>query len=172
MTRVDRIVRVIVAVSVLGTASAVESEPSPVAASHRSESGRPAQISWTDHTPRFAADGAVRPARAEEDIREIAISHIERMAQSAASMGLEPAPDGLRIQSLAATAWRDVAMHEPRAATLHEGSPEASRIVWVVRGDGSFLVTRVPRDREPFVGRSGYLLIDDATGMILGMGTP
>lgn len=114
----------------------------------------------------------VVPTRAEADIREIATSHLNRMAESAHKMGLEQAADALNIQSIAATTWSEVGVHESRAAGPETGSADALRVVWVVRGEGSFRVMRTPPGREPFVGESGYLLIDDETGMILGMGTP
>lgn len=122
--------------------------------------------------PAASLPTGVVPTRAETDIREIATSHLSRMAESAQKMGLERAPDGLTIQSVAAARWSDVVAHEPRAAAAEIGSAEAMQIVWVVRAEGSFLVMRTPPGREPFVGKSGYLLIDDDTGTILGMGTP
>lgn len=122
--------------------------------------------------PAASLPSGVVPTRAEADIREIATSDLNRMAESAQKMGLEQAPDGLKIQSVSATRWIDVVTQESRAGAPEIGSADALRIVWVVRGEGSFLVMRTPPGGEPFVGKSGYLLIDDETGTILGMGTP
>lgn len=122
--------------------------------------------------PAASLPSGVVPIRTEADIREIATSDLNRMARSAQKMGVEQGRDLLKIQSVAATRWSDVVAHESRAGAPEIGSADASRIVWVVRAEGSFLVMRTPPGREPFVGKSGYLLIDDETGMILGMGTP
>jgi hypothetical protein len=58
---------------------------------------------------------------------------------------------------------------EPRAPN---DAPGARRLVWVVRATGHFVGMRVPPGRGPIVGTSGYLIIGDKTGEILGMGLP
>ena len=122
--------------------------------------------------PAATLPSGVVPTRTEADILKITTSHIDRMAESALNVGLHPAPSGSRIQSVAAAMWSDIEAYESGASAPEVGSPDASRILWVVRAEGSFLVLRTPPGAEPFVGKSGYLLIDDETGMIMGLGTP
>ncbi|MGH2455498.1 MAG: hypothetical protein ACRDHD_04495 [Candidatus Limnocylindria bacterium] len=45
------------------------------------------------------------------------------------------------------------------------------RVYWVVRAEGTFTTFR-GRLREPIVATSGYILIDDGTGLVVGMGWP
>jgi hypothetical protein len=111
------------------------------------------------------------PTRPESSVREIAIARLDRMSKAALGMGLIQAPKAFEITSVAAAKWSDIGSIELQAGGVGD-SPDASRIVWVVRGNGDFLVARTPPGREPWVGKTGYLLIDDETGEILGMGTP
>ncbi|HET8785529.1 MAG TPA: hypothetical protein VFM38_07840 [Candidatus Limnocylindrales bacterium] len=62
---------------------------------------------------------------------------------------------------------------EASLADVPPESGDASRVIWVARGEGTFLVTRGGLSAKgPWVGETGYLLIDDETGEIVGMGTP
>jgi hypothetical protein len=88
----------------------------------------------------------------------------------AEDLGLTPFET--RLDSIVATVLSDVSAYEPRIGAPVD-SPDASQIVWVARGEGTFLVTRTGRSgRPPWVGETGYLLIDDETGEIVGFGTP
>ncbi len=81
---------------------------------------------------------------------------------------------GARGGSLVATSVHVVAMADIRqfesGATVDEGA--ASRIIWIVRGTGTFVGYRVPPGAPPVVGTQGYVVIDDATGEVLQMGMP
>lgn len=63
------------------------------------------------------------------------------------------------------------------AATWSSSEPSAptdgfgSAIVWIARATGTFVGLRGP-DPDPYVADSGYLLISDETGEIVGMGMP
>jgi hypothetical protein len=49
---------------------------------------------------------------------------------------------------------------------------DATGIRWVVRATGTFVGQRVPPGNPPIVADTGYLIIDDATGEVVGMGMP
>jgi hypothetical protein len=134
-------------------------------------SAMPAAVSTALTAQTAVPPESVTPTRDENSIRERAIAHLDRMSDAALSMGLITARKPFEITSVAAAKWTDVGKIEARAGGI-EDSPDASRIVWIVRGEGDFLVARTPPGREPWVGESGYLLIDDETLVILGMGTP
>ncbi len=106
----------------------------------------------------------------ETEVRELAMSRLNAMADNAELMDQTTTP--AQILSVDAITWGDLIEREPHAGAPVDGSADALRTVWLVRAQGTFLVARTPPGREPFAGKSGYLLIDDETGMYLGMGTP
>ncbi len=66
----------------------------------------------------------------------------------------------------------EVGAIEPRAAGISlQRQSDPAALLWVVRAHGAF-VTQRGRSMEPRVFASGYLIIDDATGDIVGMGMP
>jgi hypothetical protein len=113
----------------------------------------------------------VDPIRTEGEIAQIATTHLANLSHIAEDIGLTPVET--RLDPVVAARWADVGAYEPRIGDADPSSPDATRIVWVARGEGTFLVTRTGRSgRPPWVGATGYLLIDDETGEIVGMGTP
>jgi hypothetical protein len=44
--------------------------------------------------------------------------------------------------------------------------------VWIVRASGPFYSDRVPPSAAPIVESTGYFVIDDGSGQIVGMGMP
>lgn len=112
----------------------------------------------------------VDPARTEAEVTQIAANRMADMAARATELNLTPV--ATKLESVVATRWADVGAFEPRLGVPPE-SADAGQIVWVARGEGTFLVTRGGfGQNEPWVGKTGYLLIDDKTGEIVGMGTP
>ena len=111
----------------------------------------------------------VDPIRTEAEVTGIATKHMARLAAAASELGLTPVPT--QLETVIATRWADVSAYEPRVGAPDSDSPEGAGVVWVARGEGTFLVSR-GRSQEPRVGSTGYLLIDDETGEIMGMGTP
>ena len=65
----------------------------------------------------------------------------------------------------------DVELVEPAFGRLVPGTPDPGP-VWLVRGTGRFVGQFGSPDRGPIVGDSGYFVIEDATGDVLGMGIP
>lgn len=113
----------------------------------------------------------VDPVRTEAEVTAIATNHLALMATAAEGSGLTPVP--AKLESVAATRWSDVSAVEPSLADVPAESGDASRVIWVARGEGTFLVTRTGLSgKGPWIGETGYLLIDDETGEIVGMGTP
>lgn len=168
MATIRRTLRLAITACVLGSFVAVPSDATPpVLASHT-----PAAPFVASSFPAATLTSGVAPTRTEADVLKIATSHLDGMAGSAVSMGLDPAPNGSRIESVEAAMWSDIEAYGSGASAPEIGSPDASRILWVVRAEGTFLVVRSGLGRDPWVGKTGYLLIDDETGMIVGMGTP
>lgn len=83
--------------------------------------------------------------------------------------GSTSAPKVLRMTVVPLSA---VASVELGAGSTSAGSPEADAVVWVVRAEGTFIGTRVPPGAKPIVGSTGYFILDDATGDVIGMGIP
>lgn len=57
---------------------------------------------------------------------------------------------------------------EPSAAV----PDDPTAVVWIVRARGPFVGLRVPAGQEPALGESGYFVISDALGDVVGMGMP
>jgi hypothetical protein len=66
----------------------------------------------------------------------------------------------------------ELAALEPEAGAPVDGSPDAAATVWVVRAEGAFVGLRVPPGAKPIHSATGYFIVDDATGEIIGMGMP
>lgn len=78
-------------------------------------------------------------------------------------VGAEPtAPRVLSLDCIHAT--------DIRSVIPHSGASFEEKTVWVVRAEGRF-VKRVPLG-PPIVNTTGYYVIDDATGEIVGRGSP
>jgi hypothetical protein len=85
------------------------------------------------------------------------------------AMGPASSPKVLKMTVLRMS---DVASVESGAGAPSADSPDAGTVVWAVRAEGTFVGLRVPPGAKPIVGSTGYFILDDATGEILGMGTP
>ena len=161
----------VVAIAIIAWSVAADrSHSGPNAVALAAGSGVPDATPATTDSPRPSS--TLTTLRDAEGVGAIALAHIESMAETGRAMGLDGADERTQIRSVVAASWSDLHELEPNAGALDLESPDSSRVVWVVRADGPFAVLRTPRGREPFVGASGYLVIDDESGMILGMGTP
>lgn len=110
----------------------------------------------TGMTTRLAPDAVV----------QIALRDLERM-QSRAQDPVSP----IAVMSVRATTRGATQALEPNSIGTASAS-EVNDIVWVVRAQGTFVGERVLPGMSPIVSSTGYLLIDDATGSILGTGMP
>jgi hypothetical protein len=133
-----------------------------------------------------AAPGAAAPAettaqsrppgaaRAQADVEAIAFASLARMAHRASDLKLPDAAaaPAARIVSSTFTTRGEAAKANPEVGAPNEDSPEASRKVWVVRAAGTFLGERVPPGAKPVIGTTGFFVIDDASGEVIGMGMP
>lgn len=98
------------------------------------------------------------------DAAEIALALMKKMETNRVGTGpTKPT----RIISVMAATGPEVGSIEPRAG----GTAADNSVVWVVRGEGTFIAAR-GRTTEIRLFSSGYIIIDDATGDILGMGMP
>jgi hypothetical protein len=97
------------------------------------------------------------------DVARIARENIANMARDA---GRPETVDIVRINGVPGEAVRSL---EPGAG---EGDSDIGRAVWVVRAIGTFVGNRVPPGHDDIIADSGYLLIDDFTGEVVGMGLP
>jgi hypothetical protein len=115
----------------------------------------------TPPPPPHQIDG-VEPRHTPEEIAEIAL---DRIAAAAANYG-EVAP--ARILSLTATTAARVSHFEP-GAVFERPSPDV--IVWIVRAEGTFGTRRGP-ELAPSTGSSGFFLLSDEDGSVIGTGFP
>ena len=126
----------------------------------------------------LASAAAVTQATARSDQRE---SYTVRVAASLQPR-LEPAAVAQIVRSkLGPTAViqrvvmvasdAEVSAVESNAGR-RAGAPGAFGPVWVVRARGPFVGRHVPPGNPPVRSATGYFVISDATGNILGMGMP
>jgi hypothetical protein len=114
--------------------------------------------------PRVTIAQGVQPRLTSDAAIALAANQIALMARS---LG---AAETSQISSANAVRGGDLTSVEPGA-----GSPEgaaANAIFWIVRGRGTFVGRFSPSGTGPFVGATGYVIIDDATGEVVGMGLP
>jgi hypothetical protein len=96
----------------------------------------------------------------DTDVAQIARNALEQMAAIVPGRSVQS-----NIISIDANFGRD--LQEPEVAAA---APESDdRIMWIVWAEGPFATERGRRP-EPLTSDSGYFLIDDATGTIVGMG--
>lgn len=74
-----------------------------------------------------------------------------------------------RVISMTATTAEGVVRRERSAGS---GSSLGSGIVWLIRAEGTFTNSRTPPGVAAIVASSGYVIISDADGAILGSGFP
>lgn len=95
-------------------------------------------------------------------VQGIAEQHLGSMQTMAAG------GQAIAIQKISAVAADRVTSVEAAAPV----ETDATGIRWVVRATGTFVGQRVPLGNPPIVADTGYLIIDDATGEVVGMGMP
>lgn len=98
-------------------------------------------------------------------VTDIATGRLEAMAAEASIYGLER-PTAPRIIHVVSVRKADLPDVEPRIAGIDGAGP-----FWVVRAEGTFFTKR-GRDAKPRAFGSGYFLIDDTLGIVVGMGMP
>ena len=114
------------------------------------------------------ADG-VKTLSDPSRVASAALSQLSKMGAAAQAVGAVPAQ--ARLLSITAVRASDVKVVEPRAGAPDVGSGD-DEAIWVVRATGSFVGLHVPPGDAPIVKQTGYLLIDDASGDVVGMGMP
>lgn len=102
---------------------------------------------------------------------ELQAADVDRIVLDRLSaMGGESIPGAVTKMTVALMS--DLPSIEPTAGSPAEGSPDGDSTVWIVRASGSFVGLRVPPGAKPIAADSGYFLVDDKTGEIVGMGMP
>jgi hypothetical protein len=115
---------------------------------------------------------AIDVRRTPEEVTSIALALIERMEAQAEAIDPGHATKPQRVLTVESTTRGEAAKVEPNIGVPTEGTPEADRVVWVVRAEGTFVGDRVPPGKKPMIGTSGFIVIDDASGEIIGLGMP
>jgi hypothetical protein len=123
------------------------SEPSPTAAA-------PTVVIESGLSPRMTADQVEGIVLHQIHIMEFGVGRVVRPA---------------RIIAVTATTAAGVARLEPQSGF---GLPPPVGIEWLVRAEGTFTNDRVPPGGHPMVDASGYFIVGDADGAILGFGMP
>jgi hypothetical protein len=114
--------------------------------------------------PLVHIDGGITPRMTPDQVAATAIERIHAMEQTVGHAAKPP-----RILSMTATTAAGVARLEPN---LGLGQPAAPGVQWLVRAEGTFTNIRTPPGAKPAVASSGYFVISDADGGVLGFGFP
>lgn len=114
-------------------------------------------------------DGATQTAAA---VTSIAMPNLDLMKRQAAQVDARFADASVKVLSINPVSRSDADRVEPRLGAIDPENPDAGRLVWIVRAEGAFFGGRVPPGAKPIVGTTGYIVIDDETGLVVGMGTP
>jgi hypothetical protein len=114
--------------------------------------------------PVVRIEEGVSPRLAPDEVANLVIERVHHMEQ-AVGRAATPA----RILSMTATTAAGIARLEPHAG---QGQAPAPGVQWLVRAEGTFVNNRTPPGAEPMVATSGYFVISDADGSILGFGFP
>ncbi len=101
-----------------------------------------------------------------DEAAAVASDLIDRNAQGAAAMGLDTASAPKRIISVIGATGGEVGDFEPRAA----GVIDVNAKVWIIRAEGPFLANRGLGGPRLF--KSGYIVLDDASGDVIARGMP
>jgi hypothetical protein len=100
----------------------------------------------------------------EAAVAEIVRSKLAMMEDQAAANDLAPSGKAAAVTQIVAAEPGKLHDIEPRAAGM-----ETVGNAWVVRAEGTFVNSRGLKQR---VWSSGYFIIDDANGDVVGMGMP
>jgi hypothetical protein len=118
-------------------------------------------LSPREDTYTTTVGAGLEPTLDAEQVANLARDQISNMAAEASrSVSAD-------IKSLTAVAEADIASVLPSLGDPGTGS---DRLVWVVKATGWFVARTGPAGRPPDAGPDGYLVIEDATGHIVGMG--
>lgn len=109
----------------------------------------------------------VTPRMTAGDVMKIANERLASMAGMAPS-ATAVSPSISTVRALRADQVQSI---ESQAGIEVGPSVDPGRAIWVVRATGTFVGLHT-RQLEPIVFGSGFLLIDDSTGEIVGMGMP
>ena len=112
----------------------------------------------------ISVEPGLRPTLTAEQVAGIVIDHI-RSDERAAGRVVAPA----RIVRMSVTTWSGAARIEPNAG---RPDPPSNEAVWVVRAFGTFTTQRGRNGAQPAAAGSGYYVIADADGSVLGFGFP
>jgi hypothetical protein len=115
--------------------------------------------------PDVRVDPGLSPHMPPDQVSEVAMGQLRLMEQWAGRTAASA-----RVLSMTATTAEGVVRLEPAAGA--GSSLTASVVVWLVRAEGTFTNVRTPPGVEPMIARSGYLIISDADGSIIGSGFP
>jgi hypothetical protein len=112
--------------------------------------------------PVVRIEEGVSPRMSPNEVSDLVIERLQAMEQAVGHAATPP-----RILSMTATTAAGIARLEPHAG---QGQAPAPGIEWLVRAEGTFVNNRTPPVAEPMVATSGYFVISDADGSILGFG--
>jgi hypothetical protein len=115
-------------------------------------------------SPTISIASGVEPRLTPTEAIAIAQNDIALMARSVG------AAESSTVLKATAARGADVDSVEPGAGTA-EGE-QAESVYWVVRARGTFVGARGPAGSSDRVAATGYIVIDDATGDVVGMGLP
>jgi hypothetical protein len=104
------------------------------------------------------------PKMRPDQVAGIVLRQISAMERTAGKAVAAP-----RIVRMTATSAAGVSRLEPNAG-VPEAPPGGTR--WLVRAEGTFMSNRGPVSGASGVAGTGFLIIDDANGEILGFGYP
>lgn len=113
--------------------------------------------------PVVRIEPGVSPRMTPDQVGTVAVEQIHEMERAVGHVA-KPA----RIISVTATTAAGVARLEPDSG---QGPPLAG-VEWLVRAEGTFTNNRTPPGAEPMVATSGYFVISDADGGVVGFGFP
>jgi hypothetical protein len=105
----------------------------------------------------------LEPVRDVDEIVAQATQHIRSMGES---IGDDTTP--IAVTSVSLIRGADLPAHTGQSR-VEAGSED--NLVWTVRANGTFVSHR-GRTAKPLTAPRGYLLINDATGMFVGIGWP
>lgn len=102
----------------------------------------------------------------QASVETIVLDRLEAMR------GIQDMGVASKIDEMVVLPMADVSSIEPNAGAPAPDAPGARSSVWYVRASGTFLGEHTPPGVKPIVGTTGYFIIDDSTGSMVGMGMP
>jgi hypothetical protein len=113
-----------------------------------------------------SVDQGVTPRMEAAEVERIVVERFRSMQSWFEAAG-RAVPD-IEIQSMTVTTAGRIPDVEASGAV----PDDPAAVVWIVRARGPFVGLRVPAGQQPAFGESGYFVISDALGEVLGMGMP